>query len=103
MRRMSIITWSGGIAASIVVGGCTVMGAEQSHILAPVTVLGRELDRGLLPGAVAVVTEEEIQQLQPRSTEGRSTPFRARRTGSVVSAIFQYVLDLRDPADRVGG
>jgi len=34
-----------------------------------VTVLGRQQDAGLLPGSVAVVTRETIDQIQPRSTE----------------------------------
>jgi Fe(3+) dicitrate transport protein len=69
MRMRLAIKVSGGIVCGMMVAGCTPVQAETSHVLAPLTVLGRQEDASFLPGAVSVVTGEEIQQLQPRSTE----------------------------------
>ena len=41
---------------------------EQVY-LSPVTVTGRRQDPGLLPGSISVVGREEIDRIQPRSTE----------------------------------
>ncbi len=40
-----------------------------AHQLAPLTVLGRQEDMGLLPGSVSVIKDAQINQIQPRSTE----------------------------------
>jgi Fe(3+) dicitrate transport protein len=69
MSKMTASKLVGSVTLGMIAAGLPLVGAEPSHVLAPVTVLGRQLDAGLLPGSVAVVTAEELLEIQPRSTE----------------------------------
>ena len=68
---MKRLLWCVGL--SIAMGGGSSLRAEERDDagirLDTITVLGRRQDASLLPGSVAVVTEEMIRQVQPRSTE----------------------------------
>ncbi len=63
------LKWLSSVMMGALLTGTCWSDAELPHVLAPLTVLGRQDDAGLQPGAVSIIKETEIQQLQPRSTE----------------------------------
>lgn len=69
MNKRPTLLKSQRILAVVLMAGVHYSWADPSHVLAPLTVTGKQQDAHFLPGSVSVVSSDEIEQLQPRSTE----------------------------------
>ena len=69
MRSRLVMQIACSVMAGVLLTGVCGVRAERTHVLAPVTVLGRQDDVSLQPGSVSVMQAAELNQLQPRSTE----------------------------------